>query len=70
MVSNCHVNSGKQIHSIKEENNSINSADYSFNYKIFITAGNDITLRLYDEDMKTEISKMRTYLFDQPNILE
>ena len=65
-VSHWHVNSGKQLHSIKEEGNSINSVDYSFDYKTFITAGNDITVRLYDEDMKTEIASMKPYLFDQP----
>ena len=65
-VSHWHVNSGKQIHSIQEEKNSINSLDYSFDYKTFITAGNDITVRLYDEDMKTEIATMKPYLFDQP----
>jgi WD40 repeat protein len=65
-VSHWHVNSGKQIHSIQEEKNSINSLDYSFDYKTFITAGNDITVRLYDEDMKTEIASMKPYLFDQP----
>ena len=46
--------------------NSINCVDYSFDYKNFITAGNDITVRLYDEDMKTEIASMKPYLFDQP----
>ena len=56
----------KKIHSITEEKNSINCVDYSFDYKNFITAGNDITVRLYDEDMKTEIASMKPYLFDQP----
>ena len=65
-VSHWHANSGKQIHSIQEENNSINCVDYAFDYKTFITAGNDITVRIYDEDMKTEIAKMKPYLFDQP----
>ena len=65
-VSHWHVNSGKNIHSIKEEKNAINCIDYSFDYKTFITAGNDITVRLYDEDMKTEIAQMKPYLFDQP----
>ena len=65
-VSHWHVKSGKQIHSIKEEGNAINCIDYSFDHKTFITAGNDITVRVYDENMKTEIAKMRPYLFDQP----
>ena len=65
-VSHWHVKTGKLIHSIKEEKNAINCVDYSFDYKKFITAGNDITVRLYDDDMKTEIGQMRPYLFDQP----
>ena len=65
-VSHWHAKSGKLIHSIKEENNAINCIDYSFDNKTFITAGNDITVRVYDEDMKTEIAKMKPYLFDQP----
>ena len=65
-VSHWHVKTGKLIHSIQEEKNAINCVDYSFDYKNFITAGNDITVRLYDEDMKTEIAQMKPYLFDQP----
>ena len=65
-LSHWHIKTGKKIHSIQEEKNSINSVDYSFDYKNFITAGNDITVRLYDDNMKTEIGKMRPYLFDQP----
>ena len=65
-VSHWHVKTGKLIHSIQEEKNAINCVDYSFDYKNFITAGNDITVRLYDEDMKTEIGQMKPYLFDQP----
>ena len=30
------------------------------------TAGNDITVRLYDEDTKKEIASMKPYLFEQP----
>ena len=65
-VSHWHTKSGKKIHSIKEENNAINCIDYSFDNKTFITAGNDITVRVYDEDMKTEIAKMKPYLFEEP----
>ena len=65
-VSHYHAQTGKIIHSISEEKNSINAVDYSHDYKNFITAGNDITVRLYDEDMKTEIASMKPYLFDQP----
>jgi hypothetical protein len=65
-LSHWHVNSGKKLHSITEEKNAINAVDYSFDYKNFITAGNDITVRLYDDDMKTEICSMKPYLFDQP----
>ena len=65
-VSHWHVQSGKKLHSIQEEKNAINCVDYSFDYKNFITAGNDITVRLYDEDMKTEIATMKPYLFNEP----
>ena len=61
-----HARNGKKIHSIQEEKNSINCVDYSFDYKNFIIAGNDITVRLYDEKMKTQIAQMKPYLFDQP----
>ena len=65
-VSHWHTKTGKKINSIKEENNAINCIDYSFDNKTFITAGNDITVRVYDEDMKTEIAKMKPYLFEEP----
>ena len=64
-MSHWHDRSGKKIHSIQEEKNSINYVDYSFDYKNFIIAGNDITVRLYDEDMKTQMAQMKPYLFDQ-----
>lgn len=60
------INSGKASHILKEENNSINSLDYSFDYNNFITAGKDVTVRLYDENTKNLITSMKAFKFDQP----
>ena len=65
-VTHWHSSSGKILHSIKEIDNSINSVCFSHDYKHFITAGNDITVRLYDENMKSLVSIMRPYKFNEP----
>lgn len=65
-VSHWHVSSGKILNSIKEIGNSINSVDFSADYKKFVTAGNDITVRLYDENMKSLITTMKPANFTQP----
>lgn len=65
-VTHWHVSSGKNLHSIKEIDNAINSVDFTFDYKNFITAGNDMCIRLYDENMKSLIKVMRPYKFDEP----
>ena len=65
-VSHWHASSGKRLHQIKEIDNSINSVCYSHDYRNFITAGNDITVRLYDENMKSLVSIMRPYKFNEP----
>lgn len=65
-VTHWHVSSGKILHTVKEIGNSINSVDYSHDYKNFITAGNDISVRLYDENMKSLISTMKPYKFNEP----
>ena len=65
-VSHWHTQSGKNLHSLKEINNSINSVCYSNDYKNFITAGNDISVRLYDENMKSLITIMKPYKFNEP----
>ena len=65
-VSHWHAPSGKNLHSLKEINNSINSVCYSHDYKNFITAGNDISVRLYDENMKSLITIMKPYKFNEP----
>ena len=61
-----HSTSGKILHSMKEVDNSINSVCYSHDYKNFISAGNDICVRLYDENMKTLITTMKPYKFNEP----
>ena len=65
-VTHWHVSSGKILHSLKEINNSINSVCYSHDYKHFLTGGNDINVRLYDENMKSLVTTMRPYKFDEP----
>jgi WD40 repeat protein len=65
-ISHWHTSSGKNLHSLKEINNSINSVCYSHDYKNFITAGNDISVRLYDENMKSLITIMKPYKFNEP----
>ena len=60
-VSHYHSGTGKILHKIQEEGNAINSVDYSNDGKRFATGGNDISVRLYDEGMKTLICKMEPY---------
>lgn len=66
VVSHWHINSGKNLFQIKEEDNAINCLDYSWDFNNFITAGKDVTVRLYDENTKTCITTMQPYKFDQP----
>lgn len=44
-----HAPSLKAIFSIYEQDNSVNSLDFSSNSKIFATAGKDFHVRIYDE---------------------
>ena len=65
-VTHWHSTSGKILHSMHELNNAINSVDYTRDYKKFATAGNDVCVRIYDENMKSIINSMRPYKFDEP----
>ena len=67
-VSHWHVNSGKiNIHiQYKKKKNAINCNDYSFDYKAFIMAGNDITVRVKRRRYENRNSTNETILFDQP----
>ena len=65
-VTHWHSSSGKVLHSIHELNNAINSVDYTRDFKQFATAGNDVCVRIYDENMKSIITSMRPYKFDEP----
>ena len=65
-VTHWHASSGKVLNSIKEIDNAINSVDYNSDYKRFITAGTDITVRLYDENMKSLITSLKTKVFEEP----
>lgn len=66
VVAHWHINSGKNLFSIKEEDNSVNTLDYAFDFNHFITAGKDVTVRLYDENTKSLVTTMQPYKFDQP----
>ena len=65
-ISYWHTPSGNNLHSLKEINNSINSVCYSNDYRNYITAGNDISVRLYDENMKSLIAIMKPNKFNEP----
>ena len=65
-VTHWHCSSGKILNSIKEINNAINSVDFNSDYKRFVTAGIDINVRLYDENMKTLISSLKPKIFQEP----
>lgn len=45
--------SGKMLHRIIEQNNSILALDFSMDGTQFATAGKDFAIRLYDDDIKS-----------------
>ena len=55
------------LYSINEGKNSINSIDYSNDFKKFCTGGKDVKIRLYDDNMKTLISTIKPYDDDDAN---
>jgi WD40 repeat protein len=61
LISHWHSTSGKMLYSINEGKNSINSIDYSNDFKKFCTGGKDVKIRLYDDNMKTLISTIKPY---------
>jgi COMPASS component SWD3 len=61
-----HTSTGKQLHIIKEENNPIMCIDYSKDGNFFSTVGNDIKVRIYDENTKTLLRIMKPGSFDHP----
>lgn len=65
-ISHWHTSSGKILHSLEEVDNCINSVDYSHDSNKFITAGNDKTVRIYDDKTKSIISEMKSYTFEEP----
>lgn len=48
-----HAMSGKMLHRIIEQNNSILALDFSMDGTQFATAGKDFAIRLYDDDIKS-----------------
>ncbi|CAK56057.1 unnamed protein product (macronuclear) [Paramecium tetraurelia] len=48
-----HANSGKQLHKIVEENNSVLCLDFNFDGSLFATGGKDFCIRIYDDDIKS-----------------
>jgi len=57
-VQHWHLTSGKLLNEIVEEDNQVHVLDYRHDGSIFATAGKDATVRLYDEETNTCISKL------------
>lgn len=66
-VSHWHAQSGKSLSEIQEENNAINCVDYAFDYSTFLTGGNDFSIKIYDEAMKTQIQVLKPSKFEKSN---
>jgi COMPASS component SWD3 len=60
-----HTSSGKQLHAIQEDH-PIMCMDYIRTGNLFATAGNDMQVRLYDDDTKTVLRTMKPSQLDQP----
>ena len=58
IIQHWHLTSGKCIHSITENGNSIYALDYNYEGTHFATGGKDHTVRLYDETTKALVSDM------------
>ena len=52
-VQHWHITSGKCLHKIEDENNQLYTVDYRKDARIFVTAGKDYKVRIYDEATKT-----------------
>ena len=50
---------GKVLHQMEEKNNPIMCMDYNSDGMLFVTAGNDRQVRLYDDNMKSVVSIMK-----------
>jgi len=61
-----HSSSGKILYSLVEEGNPIMCMDFNTDGTLFATAGNDKVVKLYDDNMKTLISTMKSNSFSQP----
>ena len=61
-----HSSSGKILYSLQEESNPIMCLDFNSDGNLFATGGNDKTIKLYDDNMKTLISTMKSNSFSHP----
>ncbi len=61
-----HSSSGKILYSIKEEDNPIMCMDFNIDGTLFVTAGNDKVVRLYDDNTKCLITKLKSQSFHLP----
>lgn len=52
-VTHWHIPSGKELFTVKEENNSILCMDYDKTGERFATGGKDFNIRIYDECTKS-----------------
>ena len=63
-VSSWHTLTGKKLHSFEEPNNPIMCLDMNYDCSKFATAGNDRTVRLYDDDTKTLIHDFKPNYYE------
>lgn len=61
-----HSSSGKILYSLQEKDNPIMCLDFNTDGTLFATAGNDKVVRLYDDNMKSLISTMKSNNFNLP----
>ena len=61
-VSQWFPNAGKMLYCIEEKDNFIMCLDYEHSGTVFATGGSDNTVRLYDDETKTLITKMSSNL--------
>lgn len=61
-----HYSSGKLLYTLQEADNPIMCVDFNSEGNLFATGGNDKQVRLYDDNMKTLITTMKSNSFQLP----
>jgi WD40 repeat protein len=57
-VQHWHMTSGKCLHTLEDDDNQVYALDYNVDGTMFVTAGKDTAVRVYDEATKSVIVKM------------